>query len=75
MYLYLYIDLVLSVLPVISAEVVSLVLSWQFLVCTQKAGNTLGQPEGDAKAALLLVVWKCEVCASGCLCECHDKEM
>lgn len=23
-------------------------------MCTQKAGNTLGQPEGDAKAALLL---------------------
>lgn len=75
MYLYLCIDLVLSVLPVISAEVLSLVLSWQFLVCTQKAGNTLGQPEGDAKAALLLVVRKCEVCAGGCLYECPDKEM
>lgn len=60
-------NLVLSVLAVISAEVLSLVLSWQFLACTHKAGNPLGQPKGDAKAALLLSVWKCEICASGCV--------
>lgn len=68
MYLYLCTDLVLSVLPVISAEVLSQVFSWQFLVYTHKTGNTLGQPKGDAKAALFLSEWKCEVCASGCVC-------
>lgn len=68
MYLYLCTDLVSSVLPVISAEMLSEVFSWQFLVCTHKTSNTLGQPKGDAKAALLLLVWKCEVCASGGVC-------
>lgn len=38
-----------------------------------------GESKGSAKAALLMVVWKCKVCADGCICvteaSCRDKEM
>lgn len=52
---------------VISAEVLSVVLSWQLCVDTQ-GRQYLGWPKGDdAEAALLLSVWKCEMCASGCV--------